>query len=189
MPIDLHIVVCYVKDRLTVAIPPLKHVVDQVVTNANISAAFQVFPICVGTINPNSYATATQCRNGSLVKKLTLQIDVVDLNGSGGAPNEIDWYIWFNIGGVQARVNPNLINGSVTKNQIFHQDGAMICMNIITAVGIEVPWVHKWRVEIMIPRSLQQINENDAIEAVFSSSVNAATTSIKFRAIYKEIFP
>lgn len=170
------------------AIPPLKHVVDQVVTNANISAVFQVIPIAVGTINPNSYTTSTQCRNGSLVKKITLQIDAVDFTATGQG-NQLDWYIWFNIGGVQARVNPNLINGSVTKNQIFHQDGAMIAMNALTAVGVEVPWIHKWRVEINVPRSLQQINENDAIELVFSSSINAANMNLKVRAIYKEIFP
>lgn len=168
-------------------IPPLKHIVEVVDTNANRSVTPLVVQIAVGTVNPNSYTTQAQCRNGSLIKKLTIQLDVVDaaVNNVG----TIDWYVWFNIGGVQTRVFPNVLNASVTKNQVFHQDGALVVSNQVTAVGIVVPWVNKWRIEINVPRSLQQVNENDTIELVMGTNVGSATTSTKCRVIYKEIFP
>lgn len=169
-------------------IPPLKHIVETVDTSANRSVTPLVVQIAVGTVNPNSYTTQAQCRNGSLIKKLNIQLDVID-SALSGAPGTIDWYLWFNIGGVQTRVFPNVLNASVTKNQVFHQDGALANQVQLSATGAYVPWVTKWRLEINIPRSLQQVNENDVIEFVLGTNIGAATTTTKFRCIYKEIFP
>lgn len=174
------------------AMPPLKHVIDQQSVATNLNAASLVIPIAVGTVNPNSYTTPTQVRHGSKVTRLTLQLDFSDLltSGSvGGAQNFMDWYVWFNVGGTQARPNPNSVNISTLKNQIFHQDGTIFTLFQSTAVGYAVPWKNSWRVDISIPRSYQQVNENDVIELVINSSVNAASSCVKVKVIYKEIFP
>lgn len=173
------------------AIPPLKHVID----GNNIAAAInttQVVQIAVGTVNPNSYTTQAQCRNGSLIKKLTIQLDIVSTTPSAtvaNAINTIDWYVWFNIGGAQARPNPNAVNSSVLKNQIFHQDGTLVCNYIATSVGGIPVWKNSWRIEINVPKSLQQLNENDVIELCYIGSDTAASAGVKYRIIYKEIFP
>lgn len=169
-------------------IPPLKHIVETVDTGANRSVTPLVVQLAVGTVNPNSYTTQAQCRNGSLIKKLNIQLDVID-SGEPGSAGTIDWYVWFNIGGVQSRVFPNLTNASVTKNQIFHQEGALVQNANMTAVGAYVPWKNSWRIELNVPKSLQQVNENDVIELVLGTNINSATTSTKVRVIYKEIFP
>lgn len=167
--------------------PPLKHIVDAQNTLANISATPQVVQIAVGTVNPNSYTTQAQVRHGSLVKKLTIQLDIIDI--SNGTLDYYDWYVWFNIGGVQARAAANNTNPSVTKNQIFHMDGCLTGITNATAAGVYVPWVHKWRVEINVPPAFQRINENDVIELVILGGPNSASTTTKVKVIYKEIFP
>lgn len=167
--------------------PPLKHIVDTQLSLGNISVTLQVVQIAVGTVNPNSYTTQAQVRHGSLVKKLTIQLDIVDL--SQGTVDFYDWYVWFNIGGVQARANPNNLNPSVTKNQVFHQDGCLDVKTNLSATGVYVPWIHKWRIEISIPPAFQRVNENDVIELVVQGGPNTNSTSLKARVIYKEIFP
>lgn len=167
-------------------IPPLKHVIDGNATSQN-AFTTQVVQIAVGTINPNSYTTPAQVRNGSLIRKITLQFDYIDQQVS--ALDTMDWYIWFNIGGAQARPDPVGTNPSVLKNQIFHQDGALSMQLQATAVSTYVPWVNKWRLEIAVPRAFQQVNENDTIELVYRTTQNAGVSNFKWKIIYKEIFP
>lgn len=159
------------------AIPPLKHIVEQTVTAANLSTV-QTFDIAEGVINPNPYTTATNVRNGSIIRSINFEVDWLD---SSGAPNSFDFYIWFNINGTQTVVNPSGgANISHTKNQIMHQGGCLAA-NLNT--------VHKFRFHLTIPNSWKQINEGDKIQFIFIGGANSATSSIKMRAIYKEIFP
>lgn len=170
--------------------PPLKHVIDNIFVGTNTSyagGAPNVTQIAIGTVNPNSYTTQQQVRNGSIIKKITVQIDL--FSNSHDTVDIYDWFIWFNIGGTQARPTANLVNPSVIKNQVFHQDGALFTANQDTAIGVWLPRIASWRVEINIPRSLQQINENDVIELVQQGGANASTTNMKVKVIYKEIFP
>lgn len=150
------------------------------------SAAPTVYQIAIGTVNPNSYTVPQQVRNGSKIVKLNIEVDFVDVAITVGT---FDAYVWFNIGGTQARPVPGAANPAVIKNQIMHQIGCLTQLFQSTAVGIASPWMHKFRLEINVPRSLQQINENDTIEFVFQTSIAAATSSVKFRCIYKEIYP
>lgn len=169
------------------AIPPLKHIIDQQVSGANISAGNQTFILAKGVVNPNSYTTATDCRNGSIITSMSIQLDITDQ-----ALNSIDfydWYVWFNIGGAQSQPTPNSTNISVIKNQIFHQDGSLHLNNQLTAVGVYMPRIATWRLQIQIPRSFRQLNENDQIELVIRGGPNSTGTSIKLKVIYKEIFP
>lgn len=123
-----------------------------------------------------------------MVRKLTIQLDIVD-DSIVSDISYYDWYVWFNIGGVQARVNPAIVNPSVTKNQIFHLDGAIADNIVFTAVGYGQPWKNSWRLELSVPPAFQRINENDVIELVIQGGPNAAHSSIKSTIIYKEIFP
>lgn len=147
-----------------------------------------MYQIAIGTINPNSYVTPQQVRNGSKITKLSLQIDYID-DSIVSENSTVDWYVWFNIGGTQARPNPAAINSSVIKNQVFHQDGTMTDALIFSNAGYGQPWKNSWRLEVNVPRSLQQINESDTIEFVIQGGPNTAHSNIKFRCIYKEIFP
>lgn len=167
--------------------PPLKHIVQAQNTLANISVTPQVIQIAVGTVNPNSYTTQAQVRHGSLVKKLTIQLDIIDTAVAG--VDYFDWYVWFNIGGVQARQAPNNLNPSVTKNQVFHMDGCVNYTIQSTAVGITSAWKHSWRVEVQVPPAFQRVNENDVIELVILGGANGGYTITKANIIYKEIFP
>lgn len=170
--------------------PPLKHVVDNIFVSQNSSyagGAPLVTQIAIGTVNPNSYTTQQQVRNGSLIKKLTLQVDLIDHNVN--TVDIYDWFVWFNIGGNQPRPTANLVNTSPIKNQVFHQDGAMFLAEQITAAGVYMPRTASWRVEINLPRSLCQINENDVLEFVLQGGPNTTTTHMKVKVIYKEIFP
>lgn len=144
--------------------------------------------LAVGTINPNSYTTQAQCRNGSKVTKLTLQLDIVD-DSIVSVVDYYDWYVWFNIGGTQTRPTANAINSSTLKNQVFHIDGTVTDQIVFTAAGFGQPWKNSWRVEINIPRAWQQVNENDVIELVVLGGPNTAHSSVKVKCIYKEIFP
>lgn len=167
-------------------IPPLKHVVENTNTGANVSTV-QTFDICEGVINPNPYTTATNVRNGSLVKNISIEVDFFDYSI---ATIYFDFYVWFNINGTQTVVNPaGGVNISHTKNQVFHQGGSMIANAQATAVGVYAGNPIKFRFNLAIPKSWQQVNEGDKIQFVFVSSQNSNTSSIKFRAIYKEIFP
>lgn len=166
-------------------IPPLKHVIDDQVLGGNFSTT-QVLTLAQGTVNPNSYTTPLQVRNGSIIRQIILQID---FQGGSTSANFMDWYVWFNIAGAQARPNPNSVNISAIKNQVFHQDGCLYALISFTAVSVVAPNINKWRVVIDIPKSFQQINENDAIELVWITSNNNAQDNIKIKAIYKEIFP
>lgn len=168
--------------------PPLKHIIDNNNGLVNISSTPNVTTIAVGTINPNSYSTPSQVRNGSLVKKLTVQLDIIDTNPS--SIEYIDWYLWFNIGGTQSRPFPDLtVDTSNLRNQIFHQDGTACYFGQATAASYVVPWKNSWRLEVNVPRAWQQLNENDKIELVVGGGANVAGILIKVKVIYKEIFP
>lgn len=168
--------------------PPLKHIIDNNNGLVNISSTPNVTTIAVGTINPNSYSTPSQVRNGSLIKKLTIQLDIIDANTN--SIEYIDWYVWFNIGGTQARPFPDsTVDTNNLRNQIFHQDGMLAYNASVTAAGYIPIWKNSWRVELNVPASWQQLNENDKIELVIGGGANTTEIAIKVKVIYKEIFP
>lgn len=166
---------------------PIKHVIDRTYGPINVSATPQVIAFAVGTVNPNSYSNDTQVRNGCLISKVTIELDLIDTQTN--SLDFYDWYVWFNIGGVQSRPQANLVNSSTLKNQVFHQDGCLVYNAQSTASGFYIPWKNSWRIELSIPRGFQQINENDALEIVIFGGPNATSLIVKAKVIYKEIFP
>lgn len=172
--------------------PPLKHVLDDLFSIAPATTATQVVTLAVGTINPNYIGTNNQVRNGSLVTKLTILLDIgptantpLDADGS----LFYDWYIAFNIAGAQALPNPNAVGGSVLAPQVFHQDQGMFDFTNSGTV-VSYPAAHVIRVEVNVPKSWQRLNDTDTIELRFQkSAMISQTLNVKLKCIYKEIFP
>lgn len=167
--------------------PPLKHVIDSDALG-EAGGAVKTIDLAIGTENPDPYTNANNVRNGSIVRQIVAQIDWVNSNSS--QVSMFDWYCWFNIAGAQGVVTPlGGVNSSNTKNQVFHQDGALQVNMQATGVGIAAANVAKWRLVINIPRGFQTINRNDKIQFVYYCSDTSANNNTKWRFIYKEIFP
>lgn len=176
----------FVDIPMVLRIPPMKHVVEGFPIG-DTGAAVKTIDIAVGTENPDPYTNPTNVRNGSLITAITCQIDFdATLVSTVG----FDWYVWFNIAGAQAVVNPaGGVNISKTKNQIFHQDGGIQDTIADTAAAITNVGIMKWRLTINIPKSYQQINFGDKIQFVYYSTVGGGANNLKYRFIYKEIYP
>lgn len=164
-------------------IPPLKHIVESLILSeaGNVTRAID---LAVGTLNPDPYTNANNVRNGSIIRQLIVEIDAAVAAGTINEQSALDWYVWFNIAGSQTVVSPTLLNASTTKNQVFKQDGSLI--EHTQSGGV---WLHKWRLVIDIPRSYQQINDLDKIQFVYRWFGADSVHDLKYRFIYKEIFP
>lgn len=169
-------------------IPPHKHIVQVYQTAQNISAAGNGVTLAVGTLNPDPYTNVTNVRNGSIIRQIHLQIDVL-WQDSAAHHDSYEWYVWFNINGAQTQPDPQSTNASHLKNQIIHQDGRITSNVVFSSVGIFEPRVSRWRLVINIPRWAQQLNDGDKIELVHRNAVNAAIVDYRIVAIYKEIYP
>lgn len=162
--------------------PPQKHIYQSAgfFTNFNTNGTFI---LAKGVLNPDPYTNHNNVRNGSLIKAITIQLDwAVDVS-----PHEevLEWYVWFNVGGAQTQPDPQAVGNSILKNQVFHQDGGFAAL--FSSIGAVRP--RSWRVTVMVPRSLQQINESDQIELVMKTGDNSASCAYRVCAIYKEYFP
>lgn len=169
-------------------IPPLKHVINGYANNVNLSTT-TIFDLAVGVLNPDSYTTAVNVRNGSIIRNLNVAIDWLTGDVPGTEHDSFDWYIWFNVNGAQTVANPQTVNASHLKNQIFHQDGTISCVQEATAVGFSNANVSKWRLNIAVPRWAQQLNDGDKIQLVMITTKNATISDYRFQVIYKEVFP
>lgn len=172
-------------------IPPLKHVVDDLLNIPAATASVQIVTLAVGTVNPNYVVNNNNVRNGSLVTKMTL---LLDISPSGGLTTDAsfnmyyDWYICFNIAGAQVLPAPNSVGGSVLAPQIFKQEQGIFAF--ANAVQTSYPAPHVLRIDLSIPRSYQRINDTDTIEFRIQKSVmTSQALNIKLKCIYKEIFP
>lgn len=168
--------------------PPLKHVVDRVGLGVNLFTTTAI-DLAIGTLNPDPIAAGgeNKVRAGSILTSIILQLDYDEFSNSVQAL--MDWYVWYNIAGVQGLADPSAVNPSLTKNQIFHQDGAMSFLDQRTSIGVIDHHMNSWRVQINIPKQYRQINDGDKIQLVIKSNINAATQSYKIKAIYKEYYP
>lgn len=164
----------------------MKHVVD-VVNNGQAGGATLFAQLALGTLNPDPYTNVTNVKAGSKIFALELQIDMCqEITGI----DYVDWYIWFNINGVQAQPRPDIAGSSHLKNQIMHQEGALFQNGQnLTSVGVVKLDPKVWRLNIRIPRGWQQINDGDSIEFVYRFSNAGINHDTKIKCIYKEIFP
>lgn len=166
----------------------MKHIIATQQNHQNFSTGTGAYYVlAVGTENPDPYTNATNVRNGSIIRAITIQFDVSSKMQSD--VDAIDWYVGFNIAGQQTMPDPTAVNASKIKNQIFHQDGALFEAAQITAAGFGNCPRAVFRVTIAVPRAYQQINLGDQIELHMKSQYNAGTITYRLLAVYKEIFP
>lgn len=164
-------------------IPPMKHCI-QATGAINAGAANATLLLAQGTVNPDPYTTNSACRNGSLIKSLTIQFDVASLLTQ---VDTLEWYVWFNVNGAQTQPDAQNVTLSHLKNQVFHQDGAIYANGASTASPYEYA---RWRVVVKVPKSLQQLNDGDKLELIMRGNVNTAGAMYyRICVIYKEIFP
>lgn len=171
--------------------PPLKHVVDDLLTITPANGSVQTITLVKGTINPNYITNNTDVRKGSLVRSINLLIDF-GINNPFDANGTIiyDWYIGFNIANAQTLPNPNSVGGSDLAPQVFHQDHGLFPLTTInTSTGVVQP-PHLIRLNLKIPKSWQRINVDDQIQLVIQKSVAVGTALLaKVKVIYYEVYP
>lgn len=181
-------------NRYLMGMPPLKHVVDDILTIPYNNTSVQTITLAKGVINPNYVSSNTDVRNGSKITKITLLIDIICANPFDSVNNVFyDWYVAFNIAGSQSLPNPNSVGGSDLLQQVFHQEqGCMQFMNTggPTSPVIQGPQVI--RLELNIPRAWQILNRDDQIQLLVQKSImNTVGNQFNFKvkAIFKEIYP
>lgn len=171
-------------------IPPLKHVLDDLLVIPAATVTDQVLIIAKGTINPNYYANNNQVRNGSIITSLNILIDfyITDALNDADFAQLYDWYVAFNINGAQTLPNPNNVGSSPLQSQIFHQDQGVFPLTTANATAFPAP--HLIRLKLDIPKMWRQINDNDQLELHIIKSIQGSNKlNAKIKIIYKEIFP
>lgn len=172
--------------------PPLKHVIDDLLAIPYNNVSVQTITLAKGTINPNYVTTNTDVRNGSKITKITLEIDIIPTVSYDA--NQLcfyDWYIAFNVAGAQTLPNPNTVGGSDLLNQVFHQDQGIFQFVSANNSG-PVNSAHVIRLSLNIPRTWQVLNRDDQIQLLVQKSALATTGNslqFKVKCIYKEIYP
>lgn len=169
--------------------PPQKHIIE--FDNTTIASTAQTsFLLAKGVINPDPFTDATQCRVGSILGDMTVQLDfTIDTASHVGVIQQVDWYIGYNINDAQTMPTANNIMGSAGADllsQVFHQDGCM--MQSAVSTGTAPYNVSQWRVQVSIPKSWRKIMRGDTVR-LFVKMGNAANTFVKLRVIYKEYYP
>lgn len=169
--------------------PPQKHIIDSGLTSVASTTQTSLL-VAKGTINPDPFTDATQCRAGSIIGALNCQLDVVlDRAAFGANPLMFDWMMFFNINDAQTPPTADNVMGSAGADlltQVFHQDGCLLQMP--SAAATCDMKVHSWRIQIAIPKSWSKIMRGDTIRLYFKISATT-TTWVKIRVIYKEYFP
>lgn len=171
--------------------PPQKHIVDSGLTT-NASTAQTSFLLAKGIINPDPFTNNYECRSGSIIGAMTIQMDVTlgqGAKGAAGSPIIFDWGLFYNINDSQTAPTMDNAMGSAGAdliNQLFHQDQTIFVFPVSDTTNEYRP--HSWRVVVKIPKSYQKILRGDAIRLYFKFSQNLPT-ALKIRVIYKEYFP
>lgn len=168
----------------------MKHVVD-IVNAGQAGGATLTARLALGTLNPDPYTNVDNVKAGSIIRALEIQLDVVAENAHfSGNIDYMDWYVWFNINGVQVAARPDIVGGSHLKNQVFHQEGGLFReAQQVTAVGIVSMVPMTWRLSLVLPRQWRQVNDGDTIELVYRYSDATVNHDLKLKCIYKEYFP
>lgn len=171
--------------------PPQKHIIDSGATS-NASTAQTSLLLVKGTINPDPFTNNFECRAGSIIGAMAIQIDIVPEAGQlHSAPTFFDWGIFFNINDSQTAPSMDDVMGSAGAdllNQVIHQDGCLLSQ--VPVAGTQTaPYNEKsWRLLVKIPRSWSKLGRGDTIRLYFKFS-NTNTHWLKIRVIYKEYFP
>lgn len=171
---------------------PIKHILDDFVFR-EAGAAIRTISLVRGVTAADPYAAAqSQVNAGSaVVRSIDMMLEVYVDNGgvASSAPYDyMDWYVWFNVAGAQTKPDPNQAGISDLKNQIWHQDHAVVGVGSTAAVTTTVPEQSfaKWHVRINVPTWAQKINKDDEIQLIYKWNFAEATHDLKLKAIFME---
>lgn len=170
--------------------PPQKHIIDSGVTTVASTSQTSLL-IAKGVINPDPFTNNYECRAGSIVGALTIQLDVVPDNDlTVGAPAYFDWGLFFNINDAQTAPSMEAAMSSAGADlitQIFHQDGALVPVPGAVS-NTSDNQVKSWRLQVKVPTSWQKVNRGDTIRLYFKFN-QSRTHYVKIKVIYKEYWP
>lgn len=171
--------------------PPQKHIVEAgTVTNASTSQTS--FLLAHGVINPDPFSNEADCRAGSILGAMNIQLDVVpNTDQLGSQAIRFDWGIFYNIDDSQTPPSMDDPMGSAGKDliqQLIHQDGCLLPQAPTAGTNTGEYSPKSWRVNLVIPRAWSKINRGDTIRLYYKFN-NAHTTLLRIRVIYKEYFP
>lgn len=163
-----------------------KHIVENTII-AEAGAVVRAIPLAIGTLNPDYFTNTNNVMAESTVGKITIQIDANVTPQAGITVDALDWYIWFNVNNGQPVQSPVGIGTTHTKNQVFHQDGALFTT---PAGALYAADAHTatWRIEIGVPRSWSRLQDGDQIQLVYIWQNAPAVHQFKYRAIYTEVY-
>lgn len=171
---------------------PIKHILDDTVTD-EAGAVVRTINLVQGVTAADPYnAAQSQVNAGSaIVRQIVLMLEIVQNPSvvSTGILDRFDWYVWFNVAGAQSAPDPRTVGQYDLKNQVFHQDHALLGGQITTA-GTAF-WQGNagrasWHVKINIPTWAQKINKDDTIELKYVHSDSASNKWLKLKAIFME---
>lgn len=162
-----------------------KHVIDLLLIGNDISGVVS-YQLALGTLNPDYFTNRDNVRAECRIASMTYQFDVEIQTQAAVATQTIDWYIGFNINNLQAMPAPGAIGLSHIKNQIFHEEGALLS-SPTTALS-STQFAHAtWRGVLHIPRQWQQVNDGDTIKLFVKSNSATTTFNGKLKVIYTEL--
>lgn len=169
--------------------PPQKHVIDSGATTVASTSQTSLL-VAKGIINPDPFTNNYECRAGSIVGAMTVQIDLaIASNVINAGTMLFDWMLFYNINDSQTAPSCEAVMSSAGADlisQIIHQDGTLITNpNSLSTADANV---RSWRLNIAIPRTWSKLNRGDTIRLYFKNSI-ANSMTIKIRVIYKEYFP
>lgn len=172
---------------------PIKHILDDFVNN-EAGGVTRSINLVTGINNANPYDTVQSRVNAgsAIVRQIHLMVtwrrNYTAVAGAS-AVSQLDWYVWFNIAGAQTRPTPNAAGSNDLKNQIFHQDCALLGQNEgagVTDLSKDSEAHGTWNVTINVPKWAQKINMDDNIELVYLLSDASANVIVKMKAIFME---
>lgn len=171
---------------------PIKHILDDTVVD-EAGAVVRSIGLVFGVTAADPYGAAQSQVNAGSAVVTSIQMMLswfIDnkVNASTLTYDRLDWYIWYNIAGAQARPDPRTAGQFDLKNQIMHMGSAILGAN--TAANANGNAQQVGRVDydfyFKVPKWAQKINKDDVIELVYVFSDAAAVHTTKLKAIFME---
>lgn len=176
---------------MSLRMPPQKHIIDSGSTNVSSTAQTSLL-IAKGVINPDPFTNNYECRAGSIIGALTIQMDVVyAADQLGTNPGYFDWGLFFNINDQQTAPSVDAAMSSAGADlitQLFHQDGCLLTAVKAAGTSNTDYAVHSWRLSVKVPKAWSKLNRGDTIRLLFKPGTTN-TIWLKIRVIYKEYWP
>lgn len=170
---------------------PIKHILDLTVTD-EAGAVVRQYPLVKGITAADPYSTLGYPVNAGscIVTHLDIELNVWINNKTTASTlitDKFNWFIWFNVSGVQTPPDPRNVTASDLKNQVFHQGmGILGCGAANASMANAKTGLYNVHLSLHIPKWAQAINKDDVIEFVYVFGDSVAVHNIALQAIFKE---